>query len=127
MNKASCLGLALLGGCVQAPHEPARDADYAAAGAAPFWTLAIEGDRMLLTRAGEDGLHSTAFPRVPPQQAGGTTRWEYAEGTRVITVEARPGPCEGPERQYYEDRVTVSLSGVRLEGCGGNLIEGRAG
>jgi uncharacterized membrane protein len=100
---------------------------YAALGSEPFWMLAIGDDAIVLTLGpdtGARGLNEVAFQRVLPREEGGVRRWESGEGTRVIGVEARPGPCRDRGGRIYEDKVTVTLSGRMLGGCGGRMIRG---
>jgi uncharacterized membrane protein len=109
------------------PHDPVEMVDYAAIGEAPFWMVAIGDDAIVLTlgqdpQTGTGGLLTHHFPRTLPRTVDGTRRWESAEGTQVITVEARPGPCDGSGGRRYEDRVTARLSGRELNGCGGRLL-----
>jgi uncharacterized membrane protein len=120
------LALLALAGCANTARTPApfsqvRDFRYGAIGQDPFWIVAI-GDRIVLT-TGPD-LVSHAYPRVLPRQIDGVRRWDSGEGTAVISVEARRGPCTGARGRRYEDRVTVSLGGRQLHGCGGQEVRG---
>jgi len=107
----------------ETPLNPVRDFQYGAMGHDPFWTVAIGDDRIVLTLGPEGGradgeLASYDYPRALPRTVDGATRWESGSGTQVIAVEARPGPCTAGGWRY-EDRVTVTLSGRMLQGCGG--------
>lgn len=112
----------------EAPFSPVSQVDYSAVGHEPFWMVTIGDDSIVLTLGAqpgpERGLSSHRFARVLPKVSDGATRWESADGTAVITVEARPGPCTGSRGRVYRDRVTVSLSGRQLIGCGGPMMSG---
>ncbi|HZG08213.1 MAG TPA: hypothetical protein VEZ70_04440 [Allosphingosinicella sp.] len=122
--------LLMLAACAgrEVPYAPTQNVRYAALGEAPFWTVTIGDDSIVLalgadSGAGEGRLESFTYPRVLPSTQAGVTRWESGEGTSVISVEARRERCPGSRGMAYEDRVTVSLSGRRLEGCGGRIVE----
>lgn len=131
MKRLSPLILALLAGCSMAserPYNPVRDYQYGAFGHDPFWLVSIGDDKIVLTLGpaggrADGGLSSFAYPRVLPKTENGVRRWESGEGTQVITVEARPGPCTTGGRTYA-DRTTVFLSGRTMTGCGGREIGG---
>jgi uncharacterized membrane protein len=116
----------------RAPHDPVGRFDYGAISHDPFWMVAIGGDSVVLTMgpaggAADGELTTAAYPRATPSERDGVRRWQSGEGTAVISVEARPGPCTTGGRSY-PDEVTVYLSGRMLVGCGGQEIgEGRAG
>jgi len=118
----------LLAGCATGPglYQPVQDPRYTAIGHDPFWMVAIGDDRIVL-RLGHDGGEEAgehddvAFPRTLPRHEGDARIWQSGEGTRVIAVEARPGPCTSGGREF-EDNVRVTLSGRELFGCGGRLI-----
>ena len=120
----------LLAGCAgdEPPFSPVAQVEYSAVGRDPFWMVTIGDDRIVLTlgaAGAEDGkgrLVSHDFPRVLPRTTSGVTRWQAGEGTEVITIEARPGPCPGSRGMRYRDSVTVSLSGRQLSGCGGRIL-----
>jgi uncharacterized membrane protein len=122
------LPLLVLAGCTATqPYAPIRDVHYSALGQNPFWMLAIGDDRVVLTfgpapggRPGE--LRSHSYPRVLPRTEDGVRRWQSGEGTAVIDVEARPGPCTGSRGARYEDEVRIRLSGRELSGCGGRRL-----
>lgn len=129
MKRSLPLLLLALGACTTAterPYSPVEAVQYAAIGGDPFWLLAIGDDRIVLS-LGPDGheagnaLRSHSYKRVLPRQTGAVRRWESGEGTDVITIEASPGPCSLRD-QTFEDRVTVSLSGRQLQGCGGRRV-----
>lgn len=124
MRALPLLALPLLGACTYSP-QPLNNLDaqsYAARGVEPFWALAIGGGSIALTQ----GENEVRYRRVlPVTSAGGVRTWQSEDGTKVITVEARPEPCRlTGDPLVYADRVTVSLSGVRLHGCGGPAERG---
>ncbi|HEY0447024.1 MAG TPA: hypothetical protein VGD19_11285 [Allosphingosinicella sp.] len=113
------------------PYSPVGSFAYGAISHDPFWMVAIGEDSIVLTLGPEGGradgeLTSVAYPRSLPREEGGVRRWQSGEGTQVIAIEARPGPCTTGGRSY-EDRVRVKLSGRMLEGCGGRETGGSDG
>ena len=123
------LSLLLLAGCQTAsrPYAPVGMVDYSAIGHDPFWMVTIGDDRIVL-RLGHDGggqaeeYDDIVWPRTLPRIENGFRTWESGEGTAVITIQARPGPCQGARGRHYEDHVRVRLSGRGLSGCGGRLL-----
>lgn len=115
------LPLFLLAACATSPlpYAPVDNVRYQALGAEPFWLLAIGDDRIVL-RTSEHG--EAAWPRTMPRMEGETRIWQSGEGAQVITVEARPGPCEAEGGAAYADHVRVRLSGRELHGCGGRPV-----
>ena len=118
--------LLLVAGCAadraREPYSPVDSFAYGAISHDPFWMVAIGDDSIVLTRGPEGGradgeLVSHAWPRALPREQDGVRRWESGDGTAVIAVETRVGPCTTGGRSY-PDRVKVYLSGVVLEGCG---------
>ena len=125
--------LPLLAGCAAsaAPYQPARTVRYSALGQDPFWMVTIGRDKIVLTsgpaRSGSRKLAGHTYRGVTARLQDGVKRWESANGTAVISVEARPGPCTGSRGARFEDQVRVRLSGRELHGCGGRRIEGGRG
>lgn len=123
------LTLLVLAACAtadEAPYSPVGQFQYGAMGHDPFWMVAIGDDQIVLTMGPPGGradgeLTSTSYPRVLPQVTDGVRRWESGEGTQVITIEARAAECTTGGRRF-PDRVTVSLSGRMLKGCGGEEL-----
>ena len=119
--------LLLAGGCATAPrpYNPVRQVHYSALGENPFWMVAIGDDRIVLRLSGENGAaapEDLIWPRTLPRIVDGASTWESGEGTRVIAIESRPGPCTNARGQRYEDHVRVRLGGRELTGCGGRLF-----
>jgi uncharacterized membrane protein len=108
------------------PYAPVGHVSYQAMGAEPFWVLTIGDDLIVLdTGLGQDGAEGggpATWPRTLPRTVDGVKTWESGDGTSVIGIEARPGPCTTEGAEIYEDHVRVRLSGRELNGCGGRLI-----
>ena len=111
----------LLAACATGPqpYAPVDNVRYQALGAEPFWYLAIGDDRIVL-RTSEGG--EAVWPRTMPRMEGETRIWQSGDGVQVISIEARPGPCETEGEEVYADHVRVRLSGRELIGCGGRLL-----
>src|SRR5688500_1266467 len=118
MTRLSALALLplALAGCAtdDQVYSPVGTVRYSALGADPFWMVTIGDDRIVLTLGDEGGradgaLDSFAFPRVLPVTNGDFRTWESGNGTAVITVQSRPGPCTGSGEHVYEDHVRVRL------------------
>ena len=126
------LPLLLVAGCAGGAraYAPVSEVSYAALGQDPFWSLAIGDDAIVLglpPLAASREIVSHRYPRALPRTAGGVRRWESGDGTGVISVEARSGPCTGAGGTVFADRVRIRLSGRELEGCGGRLLAGGRG
>ena len=131
------LPLFALAACVanQRAYTPVQNVRYQAAGAEPFWLLAIGDDRIVLRMAGASD--DVVYPRTLPRTHEGVTTWQSGNPPFVVTVEARAGPCTNRSGQTFEDRVRIRYSGddlragrpftEELTGCGGRLIRGGAG
>lgn len=119
------LPLLLLGSACETARDrvysPVRNPVYQAHGSEPFWSLAIGDDRIVLT-TGFDDMSEAVWPRTLPRTVDGVRTWQSGDGTAVIGIEARPGPCVTEGEEIYEDEVRVRLSGRELTGCGGHLI-----
>ena len=100
---------------------------YEAFGEAPRWHATIGDDTVaLVIHDPALGPASTSHGGVSARTQGTTTRWT-AGGAGGLTVEARRDECVAADGARYEDRVTVSLGGRQLHGCGGNKLMGRRG
>ena len=90
--------LLLAAGCATAPqpYNPVQHVAYSALGENPFWMVAIGDDRIVLRLGGENGAaapEDLVWPRTLPRIVDGALIWESGEGTGVIAIESRPGPC----------------------------------
>lgn len=134
MKRAIVLLPLLLAGCASEQpqvYAPVKNIRYGAISHDPFWLVSIGDDRIVLTTGPSGGradgeLDSYAYPRPLPIFKDGVRRWESGNGTAVIAVEAREGPCSTGGHSY-QDRVKVYLSGRTMEGCGGREIAERRG
>ena len=96
--------------------RPVRDVRYQALGAEPFWLLAIGDDRIVLRPASRPRTAKRVWPRTLPRTAGkASASGSPGDGAQVITVEARPGPCDDRASSVYEDHVRVRLSRPRAQ------------
>ena len=122
MHRLLILLLLLMASACETTHDriysPVRNPVYQAFGGEPFWALAIGDDRIVLSLDGTDAV----WPRTLPRTVNGVRTWESGDGTAVIGIEARPGPCVTEGQEIFEDEVRVRLSGRELSGCGGRLI-----
>jgi uncharacterized membrane protein len=128
MKAPFMLTLLLAAGCTASstPYNPVEDVRYSAIGENPFWLLTIGDDSIVLGSGpgpgSRGGINGHRYRRVLPTVVDGVRRWESSDGTAVISVEARPGPCTGSRGARFEDRVRVRLSGRELNGCGGRKL-----
>jgi uncharacterized membrane protein len=104
------------------PYAPVRDVAYQAIGAAPFWTLAI-GDDSIVLRAGNPASERR-WPRVLSRTVGEAEIWQSGEGTAAITITARRSDCRSGSGQTYRDQVMIRAGETELTGCGGPLLDG---
>ena len=126
------LPLLLAAGCEthSRPYSPVETVRYQALGQDPFWMVTIGDDSIVLSSGrepemGDGRIRGYRYPRTLPRIVDGVRRWESADGTAVISVEAFPEPCDGAGGRRYRDRVRVRLSGREMHGCGGPEIDGR--
>ena len=110
------------------PYAPVDNVRYSAIGQDPFWMVTIGDDAIVLASGPDPGaesrrMRSYRYPRTLPRTVDGVRRWESANGTAVISVEATPGPCNGSGGVRYRDRVRVRLSGREMFGCGGPRLD----
>ena len=88
---------------------------YRALGTEPFWSLEIEGDRMLFSRAGENAISSSSTSSRPSFNG-----WRYI--SKAITADVTFTPCsDGMSDLTYKDTVTVMVDKERYSGCGGGV------
>ena len=131
MRPLLLVSLLIFAGCAtsnRTPYAPVENVRYSALGENPFWMVTIGDDQIVLTLGDQGGradgaLESYAYPRTLPRTDGEFRTWESGDGTAVITIQARPGPCMGSAGRRYEDHVRVRLSGRELIGCGGRPLQ----
>jgi putative lipoprotein len=104
------------------PWEEARlrGVDFRALGNEPGWQLEIEnGRRMVLVTDGGANQLSTAAP--PPAVDAARRQWTYRAGAdgREVEVVVQQAPCaDAMSGEPFPYRVTVTLDGDSLTGCG---------
>lgn len=96
---------------------------YRALGTEPGWSLAIEATRLTLDY--DYGEHRLTAPLPPVRTTFNGHRYEG----RALTIDITHAACsDGMSDRNYPDRVTVTLPGRTLKGCGGAALstgEGR--
>lgn len=122
MSKLLPIALAVLGvaGCASQPVQLMRNPVYQALGHEPGWQLAV-GRREIALRFNAPGSRVARYGGVR-HGARGIKSWDAGDGTMVVSVDARRGPCEAGGGLVFEDHVRVRLSGRELNGCGGRLL-----
>src|SRR4051794_27712269 len=89
---------------------------YRAGGNEPFWWVEIAQGRITFDPANGRGF---AVAAPPPRTTANGYRYE----TRRLTIELSHGECsDGMSDRRYADRVTVTVGGETLRGCGGALL-----
>lgn len=112
----------LLAGCAVVPggepETPSAPGDrYRAAGTEPFWSLDIEGGRMVFIDRGTDAR--IAVPRPEPRTSFNGHRYE----TGRLTVDVTHSECsDGMSDRTYADTVSVMADGRQYKGCGGAIV-----
>ncbi len=97
------------------PVETAR-ANYTALGTEPFWSLAIEGKRMMFTLAGEHHVFGASAVSRPSLNG-----WRYV--SKTITADVTFTSCsDGMSDRTYKDTVTVMVGKNTYKGCGGGIL-----
>ncbi|MGD9945888.1 MAG: META domain-containing protein [Burkholderiaceae bacterium] len=111
------LGSLLAACAVPSPQQaPAPAEPYRASGNEPFWRIVIDGGRLLLDRPDEPQRAAA----VSPPRATANGRSYEAPGMRV---EIAAGRCQDSmSGALYGDRVTVTVDGRQLSGCGGRRL-----
>lgn len=96
----------------EAPPVAAFDGDFRLVGTEPFWGLAIEGGRLVLSRP--DAADVVA-PRTSPVMNGQSAVWTSGG----LVVRLTPGNCsDGMSDRRYAYTATVKADNVSLNGCG---------
>lgn len=118
-------GLLTLGGKTLPECAPAGP--FTAQGNEPFWRVSVDAARLVLDRPGEPPLEAS---RPEPLIRANALAWTAVADGRPITVEIRPGVCrDSMTGMPYPARVTLTLDGRTLPGCGGDpgsLLRARA-
>ncbi len=118
-------GLLTLSG--KALPECAPAGPFTAQGNEPFWRVSVDAASLVLDRPGEPPLSA---PHPQPTVAAGALVWRAEASGRPIAVEIRPGICrDSMTGMPYPARVTLTLDGRTLPGCGGDpgaLLRARA-
>ena len=107
-------------------HLRASDTIFKAVGKDPFWGVVVRNDSILLTSPDNPG--GMAFGARAAVVQGTVRTWRARSGAHALTVMARRGPCgDGMSDAIYPFRVTATLDGRRLRGCGGQHTSGEGG
>lgn len=94
----------------------APDMRYRASGTEPFWSLAIDGKRMVFTLAGDH--HVFGANTVSRSSFNG---WRHV--SKTITADVTFTPCsDGMSDRTYKDTVTVMVGKQTYKGCGGGIL-----
>lgn len=109
-------GTLLLAG--RALPECAPSGPFTAQGNEPFWRVSVDAAALVLDRPGERPLSA---PHPQPTVATGALTWRAEASGRPIAVGIRPGICrDSMTGMPYPARVTLTLDGRTLPGCGGD-------
>lgn len=113
--------------CVLVPHRvPWEDArrrgvNFRAVGNEPGWTLEIQQGRHLLFVA-DYGMRRVAAPDPGEQVRDGTRSWHAVTDSADLRVEVLQETCaDTMSGEEFPSRVTATLDGVVLRGCGRDL------
>jgi heat shock protein HslJ len=113
---AAALSLSACATLPEAPPVEATPATYKALGTEPFWSLAIEGKRMMFTLAGEHHVFGASAVSSPSVNG-----WRYT--SKNVTADAIFTPCsDGMSDRTYKDTVTVMVGNETYKGCGGGIL-----
>ena len=97
-----------------------RGADFRAIGNEPGWTLEIS-ERTRITYVGDYGQTKLELRSQPPEenQSERRTRYSAVDGEHRMTVDIESAPCrDSMSGEAFSSRVTLSLDGRELHGCG---------
>ena len=113
---ATALSLTACATLPEAPPVEAAPATYKALGTEPFWSLSIEGKRMVFNLA--DKHHVFGASTVARPSLNG---WRYV--SKTITADVTFAPCsDGMSERMYKDTVTVIVGKETYKGCGGGIL-----
>lgn len=112
--------------CVRDPrrsvweHAKLEGVDFRAVGNEPGWLLEIRNGLSILL-VSDYGARRDRFPAPEPrvEADAARTRYETREGDHRLTVVLEGGSCrDSMSGEAFETRVTVTLDGRTLRGCG---------
>lgn len=113
---AAALSLAACATLPDAPPVAVAPTTYKALGTEPFWSLAIEGERMVFTLAGEHHVFGASAVSRPSFNG-----WRHV--SKTITADVTFAQCsEGMSDRTYKDTVTVMVGKETYKGCGGGVL-----
>lgn len=113
----TAVSLALVG-CQTLPEPaptPASQVSYKAHGTEPFWSLKIDGGKMIFDHSGELVAEANSFEARPSFNG-----WRYV--SKEITADVVFDVCnDGMSDWFYKDTVTVMVGKQEYKGCGGGI------
>ena len=113
---AAALSLTACATLPQSQSVETIPANYKALGTEPFWSLAIEGKRMMFTLAGEHHVFGASAVSSPSVNG-----WRHV--SKTITADVTYAPCsDGMSDRTYKDTVTVMVGKNTYKGCGGGIL-----
>ena len=113
---AAALSLSACATLPEAPPVEAAPTTYQALGTEPFWSLAIEGKRMVFTLPGEHHVFGASAVSSPSLDG-----WRHI--SKTITADVTFTPCsDGMSDRTYKDTVTVMVGKKTYKGCGGGVL-----
>ena len=120
MNKNFvCFAALALASCQTIPAkgaDAAPDMRYRASGTEPFWSLAIDGQRMVFNLVGE--RHVFGAGTVSRASFNG-----WRQVSKTVTAAVTYTPCsDGMSDRTYKDTVTVIVGKQTYKGCGGGIL-----
>ena len=114
-----CFATLALASCQTIPaKDPAAapDTRYRASGTEPFWSLAIDGKRMVFNLMGERHVFGAGTVSRPSING-----WRHI--SKNITADVTFAPCsDGMSDRTYKDTVTVMVGKENYKGCGGGVL-----
>ena len=113
---AAALSLSACATLSQPQSVETTPAGYKALGTEPFWSLTIEGKRMVFDLAGEHHVFGASTVARPSFNG-----WRYV--SKTITADVTFAPCsDGMSERTYKDTVTVMVGKNTYKGCGGGIL-----
>jgi heat shock protein HslJ/uncharacterized membrane protein len=108
---------ALAAALLTAAAPAVAQTSYRAVGTEPFWSVTIEGGRMVYEDP-EGKRISVRAPRARPMRAGRS----YVTQRLRLTIFRGQECSDGMSDRRYADSVRAIVDGRRLEGCGGAIL-----